>query len=40
MRVIWKDNYRTHDSLPGTPMQAESFGRVVEVTKEGLALFQ
>ncbi|KKM23122.1 hypothetical protein LCGC14_1618330 [marine sediment metagenome] len=40
VRVVWKDNYRTHDSLPGAPMQAESFGRVVEVSEEGLALFQ
>ena len=40
VRVVWKDNYRTHDSLPGTPMKAESFGRVVEVSKEGLAIFQ
>ena len=40
VRVVWKDNYRTHDSLPDTPMQAESFGRVVEVSEEGIALFQ
>ena len=40
VRVLWKDNYRTHNSLPGTPMSAESFGRVVEVTEEGIALFQ
>ena len=40
VRVVWKDNYRTHASLPGAPMQAESFGRVVEVSKDGLSLFQ
>ncbi len=40
VRVVWKDNYRTHANLPGTPMKAESFGRVVEVSKEGIALFQ
>ncbi len=40
VRVVWKDNLRTHNSLPGPPMQAESFGRVVEVTEEGIALFQ
>lgn len=38
--VTWKDNYRTHESFPGTPVRAESFGRVVEVTNEGVILFQ
>ena len=40
VRIVWKDNLRTHNSVPGLPMQAESFGRVVEVTEEGVALFQ
>ncbi len=40
VRIIWEDHYRTHDSLPSVPMRVESFGRVVELTNEGVALFQ
>ena len=41
VRLVWKDHYRAHNTkITGTPGQVESFGRVVEVTDEGIALFQ
>lgn len=39
--LIWRDHYRVHNrSITGTPGLVESFGRVAEVTEEGVALFQ
>lgn len=41
MRLEWRDHYRMHDRKPtGKASLAESFGRVIEVTDDGVALFQ
>lgn len=41
VRLTWRDHYRTSQRKPsGTPAVAESFGRVIEVTGDGVALFQ
>ena len=42
MRLVWRDHYRTTQRKPlhSTPAMAESFGRVIEATNEGVALFQ
>ncbi len=41
VRLTWRDHYRMHDRKPtGKASLAESFGRVIEVSDEGVALFQ
>ena len=41
VHLIWRDHYRMHDRKPtGKASLAESFGRVIEVTDDGVALFQ
>ncbi len=41
MRLVWRDHYRMHDRRPtGKAAEAESFGRVIAVSDEGVALFQ
>lgn len=41
VRLTWRDHYRTRGRKPtGSALMAESFGRVIEVTDDGVALFQ
>lgn len=41
IRLSWKDHYRVHDRpIKSNPGLVESFGRVLEATDDGIALFQ
>ena len=41
VRLVWGDHYRVHGRKPtGKASLAERFGRVIEVTDDGVALFQ
>ena len=39
--LVWRDHHRVHRAkITGMPGLVESFGRVAEITDEGVAIFQ